>query len=187
METGWPVSFLLAPISEMVHHFFYLKGLHSLVMKYILVSILSIITLACYSQSETAIKAREHMFSVLTIAEGVFIEDLKINIERSPWEALAYMEEGQMLSIDDLQEAVPDYYYFKNNLLQLKLIDPQNAGEFGTELSVAYDLGSGDVISLINPNSYQVKDSWKILYLDKNYLALDMGDVRVFFIHTIIK
>lgn len=156
-------------------------------MKTTLFAILSFLGLTIQAQADAATKAREHMFKALTVADGIYIEDVNKNISHSPWEALAYMEEGSMSSLDDLNEAVPDYYHFQNNLLQLKLIDAQNSGGFGKELIIPFKINGGETILLINPKSNRVEDSWDILYLDNNYLALDMGDIRVFFIHTIIK
>ena len=156
-------------------------------MKSFLIVTLSFITISAQAQEDAASKAREHMFKVLTAADGVFIEDVVENMERAPWEALAYMEEDKMLSAEDLQEAVPDYYRFKNNLLQLKLVDPKNLGSFGTQVTIPYKVDNDETILLLNPRNDEVKDSWDVLYLDKNYLALDMGDVRLFFIHTTIK
>ncbi|WP_417600132.1 hypothetical protein [Owenweeksia hongkongensis] len=157
-------------------------------MKTTLLAFFSFVGILLHGQSDAATKAREHMFRALTVADGIFIKDLETNISHFPWEALAYMEEGSMLSMDDLNEAVPDYYYFQdNNLLQLKLIDAKNPEGFGTDLTIPYRIDGGVTILLINPKANKVEDSWDILYLDKNYLALDMGDIRVFFIHTIIK
>lgn len=165
-----------------------LKGLHSLAMKTTFFAIFSFIGFGIYAQSDAAIKAREQMYKALASTDGVVIKNAEKNISLSPWEALAYMEEGRMLSTSDINEAVPDYYYFQNNnLLQLKLIDAKYPEAFGTELAVPYQIKDNNTILLINPKDRKIEDTWDILYLDENYLALDMGDIRVFFIHAPIK
>lgn len=103
---------------------------------------------------------------------------------KGAWEALSYLEENAGMGIETLNEAVPDYYHFKPNVLILKLIDTQNQNEYGMELEVQYRLTDDLIVELLDPKTRKVKDRWKIMYLDENYLALDMGDLRLFFTHT---
>ncbi|MDZ7848190.1 MAG: hypothetical protein U5L96_16365 [Owenweeksia sp.] len=88
------------------------------------------------------------------------------------------------MAIEDLREAVPDYYHFEEGLLTLKLINPENYNEYGATVQAPYRLVNEKRIVLLDPNTGEQKDKWDVIYLDANYLALDMGDLRVFFTHT---
>jgi len=96
------------------------------------------------------------------------------------WEALAYLEDT---SSENLYQAVPDYYSFKNDQLLLKLINPQNKNEYGVEIEVRYELVNNTLL-LFDKETGEVKSSWKLLYLDNNYLAMEMDGLFVFFTHT---
>lgn len=99
------------------------------------------------------------------------------------WEALSYIEEGKIeYNKDDLLEAVPDYYSFEKNSATIKFVNPNNVEEYGTKFTVNYRVEGAKIILLDNEN--KERDSWTILYLDNNYLALDMGELRVFFTKT---
>jgi len=101
------------------------------------------------------------------------------------WEALAYLDLGSSfsLSLEDLKEAVPDYYQFKNGQLFFKLINPENHNEYGYTGQLQYNW-EAQSINVLNPKTKAVKDKWKVLYLDENYLALEMGELRVFLSHV---
>lgn len=184
---GGPFHFKALNSIQLLHFFFCTKGLHSFAMNKAFIGILIALGGALQAQSDAATKAKEHMFSALTGAEGVVIENLETNLYHGPWEALAYVEEDAMSSMEDIQEAVPDYYHFDNGLLHLKLVDPENLSEFGTVMDIPYKLENAKSIVLINPRSKREDGGWDILYLDRNYLALDMGEIRVFFIHSTLK
>lgn len=104
-------------------------------------------------------------------------------IKLSAWEALAYLESGEDQQVGDLREAVPDYYNFKGNNLMIKLIDPET-NEYGVELSTPFRIADNSRVLLIDGNTGSVRDEWRIIGLDRNYLALDMGELKVFFTHT---
>lgn len=96
------------------------------------------------------------------------------------WEALAYLEDT---TTENLFQAVPDYYSFKNGKLLLKLINPQNKNEYGVEIEVNYKLLNNKLL-LFDTNTGELKSTWKLLYLDKNYLGMEMDGLFVFFTHT---
>ncbi len=106
-------------------------------------------------------------------------------IQVGAWEALAYLDQKQafQLSKEDLQEAVPDYYRFKAKRLIFKLIDPKNHNQFGVQGELAYDWEKRFLV-VKDPKNGRERDRWKLLYLDAEYLALEMGELRVFFTHT---
>lgn len=104
-------------------------------------------------------------------------------IKHAAWEALAYLEEAENPIPADLQEAVPDYYNFKGNTLVIKLVDPET-NEYGVELNTPFRIADNSRVLLIDGNTGSVRDEWTIIALDGNYLALDMGELKVFFTHT---
>lgn len=101
------------------------------------------------------------------------------------WEALAYSEEqNDSLQASDISQAVPDYYHFyENKTLLLKLIDPDDYNQYGQELRLQYAMEEGYIV-IQDKKTGAEKDRWEILYLDKLYMALDLGELRVFFTHT---
>lgn len=96
------------------------------------------------------------------------------------WEALAYLEDT---TSDQLYQAVPDYYNFRNGELILKLINPENRNEYGIEMKVPYGLAN-NILSLYDSETLELRSQWKLLYLDTNYMAMAMNDIYVFFTHT---
>jgi hypothetical protein len=131
-------------------------------------------------------KAIQKVFEVLSAKEkgscGLNCDSL-LNI--GAWESLAYVDLNASfnLSIEDLKEAVPDYYQFKDGQLYFKLINPENHNDYGYmgQLNYTWEAQS---IKLIDPKSKSIKDKWEVLYLDSNYLALQMDDLRVFLTHV---
>lgn len=136
------------------------------------------------AQTTEGEKALQKVLDVLTLSAPEISENPVEDIQKGAWEALSYMEElkDSTYTADDLLEAVPDYYHFEEKQVFIKLINPENYNEYGVEAKVPY-LMNNENIELYNTKG-EKKDSWKILYLDSYYLALDMGDVRVFFTHT---
>jgi hypothetical protein len=104
-------------------------------------------------------------------------------IQLSAWEALAYLEVIENMQTGDLREAVPDYYHFKGNTLTIKLMDPET-NEYGVEFITPFRIVDNSRILLIDGNSGSVRDEWSIIGMDRHYLALHMGELKVFFIHT---
>lgn len=128
-------------------------------------------------------EAHIQVFNALTASPSLPEGAVK-NLSRGAWEALSYLEEADTLKIENLKEAVADYYHFKSGLLYLKLIDPKSQEDYGLQMTVPYLLNKAGEVELMDAKTGKVKDRWKILYLDATYLALDVGDLRVFFIHT---
>jgi len=144
--------------------------------------LLLITTLTAKAQL-TAEEALQKVFDVLTAEEASVEGNAKQKLTIGAWEALSYLNEAEEYAIEDLQEAVPDYYHFLEEEVIIRLINQENYNEYGLELKLAYRINKGN-IELLDKTSKNVKDTWHIIYLDKNYLALDMGDIRVFFTHT---
>jgi len=141
------------------------------------------------SNGQAGIKAEDALQKVFNVLSG----EEKSNCEAQcdsllnigAWEALAYLDLASSfsLSLEDLKEAVPDYYQFKEGQLYFKLINPKNHNEYGYSGHLQYIL-EAQSITVLNPKTKAVKDKWKVLYLDENYLALEMDDLRVFLSHV---
>lgn len=124
------------------------------------------------------------VFTTLTLQKPAIIGKADSLIQLGAWEALSYLEEGENLTKNDLQEAVPDYYqFFKTNVL-VKLINPKNTNEYGVEARPTYRITATGQIELLKPNVLKPVQTWQIIYLDLNYMALEMAGLRVFFTHT---
>ena len=140
---------------------------------------------ALYGQAQEAndsLQVRNQVYEFLT-QEPQAVDDALELLRISAWEALAYLEASENPQAFDLQEAVPDYYHFKRNTLVIKLIDPET-NEYGVNLTAAFRISENSRVQLIDLNTGEVRDEWVIIGLDKNYLALDMGEIKVFFTHT---
>lgn len=156
-------------------------------MKPLYIFLLVLLSATAIAQNDAAQEGKEHMFNVLMSDIPEKLDEVILHLEKGPWEALAYIEEDGAQTVEDLREAVPDYYHFTQGLLDVKLRNPDDADDYSTEMKLAYTLGNDYKIMLRKPGSVRSNLSWQILYLDKNYLALDMGEVRIFFIHTPLK
>ena len=142
--------------------------------------------LAGQSTSVDSEKAIQKVFEVLSTKEkgdcGINCDSL-LNV--GAWESLAYVDLNASfnLSIEDLMEAVPDYYQFKDGQLYFKLINPENSNDYVYEGQLNYKW-EAQSIKLIDPKTSSIKDKWEVLYLDSNYLALQMDNLRVFLTHV---
>lgn len=138
------------------------------------------------AQKEQPEEVFEQVLKILTDDEASLPQNQSDLIQKSAWEALTYIEEGkESYNREDLLEAVPDYYNFKSSTVIIKLIDPNDYNVYGIEVEVNYSILNGKV--LLKDDKGTEKDNWKILYLDENYMAMDMGELRVFFTKTPIQ
>lgn len=128
-------------------------------------------------------KAREEVYQVLIGQRSFNSEKALQHLKEDAWEALSYIEEETATTANSLLEAVPDYYNFQEKKATVKLIDSKTY-EYGLEVTIPYQLTPEMTIQLVDQNTGVIKDEWQIIYVDQNYLALDMGDLRVFFVHT---
>ena len=102
------------------------------------------------------------------------------NLQPGAWEALSYVEDkGGEFVEEDLLEAVPDYYNFSDSTVIIKLVNPNDYNDYGIQLNLKYKVLGNELV--LYDKKGKEKDRWQFLYLDTNYLALDMGGLRVFF------
>ncbi len=143
-----------------------------------------ILFLFCFhaSAQASAEEALQKVYTTLTLQTPQIHGDTAALLQRGAWEALSYMEPASAQSVDDLQEAVPDYYHFYPKSVRIKLINPKNSNEYGIDVEVNYRISKSAQIQLLKEGNIQ--QQWQLLYLDQNYMALEMGDIRVFFTHT---
>lgn len=139
--------------------------------------------------AQSDIKAEDALQKVFNVLSGEEKSNCQAQCDSllniGAWEALAYLDLASSfsLSIEDLKEAVPDYYQFKEGKLYFKLINPENHNEYGYAGQLQYNWDAQS-LTVLNPKTGAIKDKWKVLYLDENYLALQMDDLRVFLSHT---
>jgi hypothetical protein len=98
-------------------------------------------------------------------------------LESHSWEALAYWDPESEPDITNVYEAVPDVYRFDNGTVKMNL---QSQGGQPRTINGLYSL-FGSEIQLYKKGGSEIADRWKILYLSAEYLALDLGDIHVFF------
>ena len=136
-----------------------------------------------YCQKDPVQEVFEQVLNTLTITKPELPENKAMYLQKTSWEALSYMVEKEGgYTTEDLLEAVPDYYHFLDGTVIVKLINPKDNNSYGLEMELSYKVQAGEILLFDKQN--RLKDSWRILYLDANYMALDMGDLRVFFVHT---
>lgn len=147
--------------------------------------ILSLISTVAFAQDTDGTKAIAKVFKVLSGAEKAIPLAKDSLLQAGAWEALAYLDVSRQLQSTpaDLQEAVPDYYRFKNGGVLFRLIDQEDSNQYGYEGKLSYRW-EGDYLVIHSISGLQEKDRWQLLYVDKQYLALRMGDLRVFFTHA---
>jgi hypothetical protein len=130
----------------------------------------------------TAEEALQKVYTTLSLQTPQIHGDTATLLQRGAWEALSYLEPASAQSVDDLQEAVPDYYHFYSSEVRIKLINPENSNEYGMDIQISYRISADAKIQLLKDG--RIQQQWQLLYLDANYMALEMGDLRVFFTHT---
>ena len=125
---------------------------------------------------------KEQVFQFLTQAPTQVSGAARL-LKASAWEALAYLESSRDTTADMLNQAVPDYYNFQESTLIIKLIDPDNVNDYGVTINTPYRIQKDRSVVLFDPETGRINKEWRIIGLDEHYLALDMGDIKVFFTH----
>lgn len=131
----------------------------------------------------TADEAIKKVYETLSLKQSNLSGDTLQLLKNGAWEALAYLNETDLDSANKVSEAVPDYYNFRESNAVIKLIDQKDINVYGMELEVAYTVKKG-TLYIQKPKTGEVLDTWHIMFLDENYMCMDMGDVRVFFTHS---
>lgn len=146
---------------------------------------LSTLPIHLRAQPVSAEEAITKVFKVLSGEERAVPDAKQDLLQKGAWEALAYLDQNNSfeLSEESLQEAVPDYYRFKEKEMLFRLINPKDHNQFGIEGSLNYKWEK-DWLVLLDRKTGLERDRWRLLYLDDQYLALEMGELRVFFTHT---
>lgn len=152
-----------------------------LIFKNILIYTLFLALLPQTSIAQGSLGSTKKVLDILSKKEVVMMEFDKLKL--GAWEALSYLEEKQGQFVEeDLLEAVPDYYNFSDSTVVIKLVNPNDYNDYGIQLELKYEIKGKELI--LFDKKGKEKDRWTFLYLDKNYLALDMGQLRVFFTKT---
>lgn len=163
----------------------FLRPFFILPMKYFskkhLVLVLPILLIPIWGLGQNTQDPTKKVLDILTEKEAVKIELDKLKL--GAWEALSYLEpRAAGNTSEDLLEAVPDYYNFSDSTVIIKLVNPNDYNDYGLQLELKFEIKGKQLI--LYDKKGKEKDRWSFLYLDKNYLAMDMGEIRVFFTKT---
>lgn len=151
-------------------------------MRYLLLSLVLISSLSVFGQEK--VDPVTKVYQVLSGQEQGKIDSSRL---KGAWEALAYLPyiNGQLGTKEQLQEAVPDYYrFYPDGTLLLRLIDPEDHLAYLKPIKLAYRFSNQKGLEILSADNKTLKDSWKILYLDDSYFAVQMEDLRLFFVRT---
>lgn len=106
-------------------------------------------------------------------------ENAKALLSEQSWESLAYWDPGTPRKIEQLFEAVPDVYRFEQDAFRVRFFQAPKGREL---IQGKYRLEDETWIVFTDGSGGRELDRWKLLYLDRNYLAVDMDGLRVFFV-----
>jgi|GEM_PF-2054801 len=120
----------------------------------------------------------DKVLKVLSSPSSAMPEKAISILESHSWEAIAYWDPGTEAIVTNLFEAVPDVYRFDRGNFKIFL---QTQGGKPQTVNGKYTL-FGSEIQLFKKDQNEIIDRWKVLFLSNEYLALDMGDLHVFFV-----
>ena len=118
------------------------------------------------------------VFQALTTDQINVSEDINKHLVGPEWEALAYWETHSEKKLENMFEAVGDIYQFQPTSFVIKLRNPENPREFLSAITGSYRLEENTLILKSQSGNYM---DMRITYLDKNYLVLELEDMRIFF------
>lgn len=134
--------------------------------------------------SNVVLAQSQQMDSQQFVLNALLLENASINgdvhflLMKKPWEAIAYIDSAAANSV--LKEAVPDEYTFDKDKLTIVLSSSQE-GSSRNEQDLNYCLESNSIV--IYKDSKALNLVWQIIYLDSDYLVLDIDGLRLFLIH----
>ena len=118
------------------------------------------------------------VFRALTSDQTNIPQDVNSFLIGPEWEALAYWEMNTEKKLENMFEAVGDIYQFQPTSFAIKLRNPQNPKEFMSAITGSYHIEKNLLILKSQSGNYM---EMAIIYLDKNYLVLELEAMRIFF------
>lgn len=148
-------------------------------MRYLVLSFLLAISSCILSAQEAQEEPAQVVLNLLSGKVPLNRDSIETCLKAHSWESLAYWDSGLELSKSNLFEAVPDVYRFDDTGFQLLLFseDPANR----QPIKGGYVIKE-DQLEFVKKRTNEVIDTWTILYVDRNYLAVDMDGLRVFLV-----
>lgn len=146
-------------------------------VKHLLLLVSLHLGMMCHAQSDTAV-INQLVRALTSDIPQIVSKDL---ITTAEWEALSYWDVNDPPVFDYLYEAVPDVYAFEGKVFKIKLVDPNNYRRFGTTIEGQWEWGNNALI--IKPANGRPAQTWKVIYLSKEYLVLEIENLRIFFTH----
>lgn len=118
------------------------------------------------------------VFNALTATQTTIHGDVEKLLSKASWEALAYWETTSPKEVAYMQEAVADQYTFNAGNFNITLRDPNNASQYLKPILGSYTLNN-NLLQLQSDAGKTIL--MKLIYLDTNYLVLEIDDMRLFF------
>lgn len=147
--------------------------------KLLLTGLLIVLSQSVFAQKDTVVA---HVFKVLTTDNGDIKQPVLNHLSGIHWEALAYWDVNSPKELDQMFEAVGDIYYFeKDGTFLLQMIDPQKPTQFGLEISGTFTVEGNRMRLTSKAGKIQ---EWHIIWLDNNYLILEIDGLRIFYSKT---
>lgn len=123
------------------------------------------------------------VYKTLTLPEEPSLKILPNHLEAADWEALAYLDIMGPYDESKMQEAVGDVYRFKEGRFAIKMVDQKDPSKFGLLVNGEYKIVKNTLI-LSKENSPSFSMEIGVIYLDENYLVIDIDSLRIFLTHT---
>lgn len=140
------------------------------------------LSIVSYGQSEYADSVMTTVLNALTTEQRKLSEPADSLLELGAWEALAYWDTRDDKSVESLHEAVGDRYAFSDGRFVIQLIDPNNPRQLGMKVEGFYERVRYRVEFHKTADSGPIM-AFEIWYLDKNYMVIQMDELRIFLTH----
>ena len=144
-------------------------------MKPYILFLLTILSISAKAQDSIV----QVVFNALTVETPNVEKPVLELLADHNWEALAYWDTEVEKSKDFMFEAVGDVYVFKaNHDFELHFKDPNDGNAFGLNIKGTFKVVGNNIELLSNKNKTLI---WKIIWLDQNYLILEVDGLRIFY------
>lgn len=144
-------------------------------MKNLVLFLLTIASLTSFAQDSIV----QLVFNAITVEAPKVEKPAKELLVNHQWEALAYWDVKTDKKLDQMFEAVGDVYTFKpDNSFELNLIDPNDGAKFGLKIKGSYIINNNSIELISSKNKKLI---WTMVWLDKNYLILEIDGMRIFY------
>ncbi len=135
------------------------------------------------AQTQNSDSVLQLVYKTLTLPADSSLKVKSDHLESTDWEALAYIDISGLYDESKMQEAVGDVYRFKEGRFAIKMVDQKDPSKFGLLVNGDFKIES-NVLVLSKKENPDFKIELTVIYLDENYLVIDMDSLRIFLTHT---